>query len=61
MDSISIQKPEIFWVVLDYSAVDTSKYSSYRSELNSKFIEEYRNTYFLAPAKVELYRYRQKF
>ena len=61
MDSISIQKPESFWVVLDYSAVDTSKYSSYRSELNSKFIEEYRNTYFLAPAKVELYRYRQKF
>lgn len=57
MDSINVQKPESFWVVLDYSAVDTSRYSSYRSELNSKFREVYRNTYFLAPAKVELYRF----
>lgn len=57
MDSINVQKPEGFWVVLDYSAVDTSKYSSYRSELNSRFTEVYKNTFHLFPAKVELYRF----
>ncbi|MBE2218967.1 MAG: glycosyltransferase family 39 protein [Ignavibacteria bacterium] len=61
MDSITVQKPESFWVVLDYSAVDTSKYASYRNELNSRFNEVSRNTYFLAPAKVELYRFTKKF
>jgi len=60
MDSISVQKPESFWVVLDYSAVDTSKYASYRSELNSKFKEVYKNTYFLFPSKVELFRFKVK-
>lgn len=57
MDSINVQKPESFWVVLDYSAVDTSKYSTYRSELNSRFKEVYKNTFHLFPAKVELYRF----
>jgi uncharacterized membrane protein len=60
MDSINVQKPERFWVVFDYSSVDTSKYNQYISGLNSRFKQDFNMTYYLAPVRVELYRYIKK-
>jgi uncharacterized membrane protein len=57
LDSISVQKPERFWIVLDYSAVDTAKYSAYAEGLRQKFREELKIIYPGAPAKIELYRF----
>lgn len=55
LDSISVQKPERFWVILDYSAVDTSQYHNYIEGLKKTYKVNERTTYYLAPAKVELY------
>jgi len=60
LDSINIQKPSRFWVVMDYSSVDTSKYSEYIRDLGLKYDQEYNMTYYLAPQKVELYRFAQR-
>ncbi len=60
MDSINVQKPESFWVVFDYSSVDTTKYSKYKSDLSFRFENEMTKTFFLAPSKVELFRYSKK-
>ncbi|HJY62970.1 MAG TPA: hypothetical protein VJ455_02360 [Ignavibacteria bacterium] len=60
LDSIKVQKPERFWVVLDYSAVDTINYAGYINGLKKEFREEEKNTYYLAPTKVELYSFRKK-
>ena len=60
LDSINIQKPSRFWVVIDYSSVDTSKYSEYIRDLGLKYDREYNMTYYLAPQKVELYRFAQR-
>jgi len=57
LDSISTQKPERFWVVLDYSAVDTSQYHNYIDSLRKMYKMNERTTYFLAPTKVELYNF----
>ena len=57
LDSISTQKPERFWVVLDYSAVDTSQYHNYIDGLKKTYKMNERTTYFLAPTKVELYNF----
>ena len=59
IDSISVQKPERFWVVLDYGVTDTSQYQNYIKELNSKYQQDFKMTYYLAPEKVELYRFKQ--
>ena len=59
LDSIKVQNPERFWVVLDYSAVDTVKYSEYITGLMNKLKIDEKNTYYLAPAKVELYRFNK--
>lgn len=56
-DSLSAQKPERFWLVMDYSAVDTSEYTSKIGSITKKYKLEERMTYYLAPAKVELYRF----
>jgi hypothetical protein len=58
LDSISVQKPERFWVVMDYSAVDTTKYKNYLTDLNSRYTLDFKMTYYLAPSKVELYRFK---
>jgi len=59
LDSLNTQKPNKFWIILDYSAVDTTKYADYIKGLkkNNKFEE--RMTYYLAPSKVELYRFEK--
>jgi len=57
LDSISTQKPKRFWVVLDYSAVDTSQYHNYIDGLRKTYKMNERTTYFLAPTKVELYNF----
>ena len=60
LDSINIQKPSRFWVVIDYSSVDTSKYSGYIRDLGLKYDREFNMIYYLAPQKVELYRFAQR-
>ncbi|MEO8512837.1 MAG: glycosyltransferase family 39 protein [Ignavibacteria bacterium] len=58
LDSISTQKPQRFWIVLDYGVTDTSQYSSYINGLTQKYSLDYIMTYPLAPEKVELYRFK---
>ncbi len=60
MDSIIVQKPERFWIVFDYSAVDTSKYSAYLEVLNKNFKKDYYMSYYTAPVRIDLYRYKFK-
>lgn len=60
LDSINTQKPERFWVVIDYSSVDTTNYKDYITNLSQKHKKEFNMTYYLAPTKVELYRFSQK-
>jgi uncharacterized membrane protein len=57
LDSISTQNPNRFWVVLDYSAVDTSQYHNYIDGLSKTYKMNERTTYYLAPTKVELYNF----
>lgn len=57
LDSLTAQNPDKFWVVLDYSAVDTSNYHSYINGLKKSYKMNERTTYFLAPTKVELYNF----
>ncbi len=57
LDSISTQNPNRFWVVLDYSAVDTSQYHNYIDALSKTYKINERTTYYLAPTKVELYNF----
>jgi hypothetical protein len=56
LDSINVQKPKRFWIVMDYSAVDTARYTEYINGLKNDFRIEEKNIYDLAPAKVELYK-----
>src|SRR4030095_6061849 len=60
LDSINTQKPERFWVVFDYSSVDTTKFNDYKSGLERDFEKDFNMTYYLAPTKVELYRFLNK-
>ena len=57
LDSISTQKPERFWLVLDYSAVDTSQYQNHIGDLRKTYNMNERTTFYLAPTKVELYNF----
>jgi len=45
---------------MDYSSVDTTKFSDYIRDLGVKYEREFNMTYYLAPQKVELYRFAQK-
>ncbi len=58
LDSLSIQKPQRFWIVLDYGVTDTTQYHSYINDLTLKYKLDYKMTYYLAPEKVELYRFK---
>ena len=59
-DSIKVQKPQSFWLVLDYSAVDTTEYPAFLYDIYTKsYRADYTDTFRLAPAKVELYRFRK--
>lgn len=60
IDSLSVQKPAGFWVVIDYSAVDTSKYAENVTDLEQKYEKDFNMTYYLAPERVELYRFKKK-
>lgn len=60
LDSINVQKPGRFWIVFDYSAVDTTKYDSYISGLNSKYSKDFYSAFYTAPYRIDLYRYSQK-
>lgn len=60
LDSINTQKPERFWVILDYSAVDTSQYQVYISGLEKNYTQDFKITYYLTPTKVELYRFKRQ-
>jgi len=61
MDSLNVQSPESFWLVLDYSSVDTSKYSIYIGDVISKrYIMDSKETFNINPNKVELYRFRKE-
>ncbi|MBZ0203205.1 MAG: glycosyltransferase family 39 protein [Ignavibacteria bacterium] len=59
LDSINVQKPEGFWVVMDYSAVDTTKYSAYLKDLNSRFRKDFCMTFYNVPVRIDLYRFSQ--
>jgi hypothetical protein len=60
VDSINVQRPESFWFVLDYSAVDTSKYHGYVDSLNAHFNKDFYMKYYTAPVRIDLYRYKSK-
>ncbi len=60
IDSLKAQDPPGFFLVMDYSAVDTSKYHENITSLKKNFDIEEKTTYFLAPTKVELYRFSRK-
>ncbi|MBN8585702.1 MAG: glycosyltransferase family 39 protein [Ignavibacteria bacterium] len=60
LDSIKIQIPPRFWVIMDYSSVDTTKYAKYIRSLSEKYSKDFNMTYYLAPQKVELYRFSQR-
>jgi hypothetical protein len=60
MDSIRVQNPENFWIVFDYSAVDTTSFSQYKSQMDSLYSRDFNMTYYMAPLRAELYRYSQK-
>jgi mannosyltransferase len=60
LDSIVVQRPERFWMVFDYSAVDTSKYSAYLEVLNKNFNRDFYMAYYTAPVRIDLYRFSQK-
>ncbi|MCC6865357.1 MAG: glycosyltransferase family 39 protein [Ignavibacteria bacterium] len=57
MDSLNTQKPERFWLVMDYSSIDTLDYHNRISNMKQNFTLDEMTTYFLAPSKVELYRF----
>lgn len=57
MDSVRTQNPSRFWLVMDYSDVDTSKYPEYLGEMKSSYIQSFYKNYPMAPARVELYRF----
>jgi len=57
LDSIHVQKPERFWVIFDYSSVDTTKYAGYINGLMNEFIFEEKYVFILKPLRVELYRF----
>lgn len=57
VDSIKNQDPHHFWLVMDYSDVDTSKYSEYIGQMRGSYIQSYYKNYPMAPARVELYRF----
>jgi uncharacterized membrane protein len=60
MDSLNVQSPQSFWLILDYSAVDTTKYSLYLTDLlNKGYLQESKENFHLAPSKVELYRFKK--
>lgn len=58
VDSLNTQKPESFWLVMDYSAIDTTDYLTKIKSMMEKYTLIEMTTYFIAPAKVELYRFR---
>lgn len=60
LDSIKAQNPARFWVIMDYSAIDTSKYSTYLTNLNSSFNKDFYMAYYTAPLRIDLYRFSQK-
>ena len=57
LDSLNTQKPGRFWIVMDYSAVDTTRYTDHIKDLEKNNKLEERTAYFLAPSKVELYKF----
>lgn len=60
MDSVNIQNPPRIWLVMDYSAVDTTKYAEKITTLKQNYNILDRTTYYLAPSKVELYKLIRK-
>jgi uncharacterized membrane protein len=60
LDSLKTQNPSQFWLVMDYSAVDTSKYSEYVSNLDNTYVKTFSKSYQTAPARVVLYNFRKK-
>lgn len=59
-DSLNTQSPASFWLILDYSAVDTSRYTDYINSVFEKgYVIDSKETYNLAPTKVELFRFRK--
>ena len=60
MDSLNMQKPKQFWVVMDYSSVDTTKYSIYISDLKALYEQTYFQSFPDYPVRVELYRFKVK-
>ncbi len=60
LDSINVQNPQRFWIVLDYSAVDTTFFNQYKAQMDSLYTREFNMTYYMAPLRAELFRYSQK-
>ncbi len=59
LDSLRTQNPSQFWVVMDYSDVDTSHFRQYVSELESSYRQTFMNNYQMAPARVEVYEFKR--
>ena len=60
MDSLNTQKPAEFWIVMDYSSVDTSKYPIYISDLKALYLQTYFESFKTYPVRVDLYRFKMK-
>jgi hypothetical protein len=60
LDSIKTQSPPQFWLVMDYSDVDTSAYAGYIAGLKSEYTVTFEKNFPMAPARVELYRLKKE-
>lgn len=59
LDSLKTQNPPQFWLVMDYSAVDTSRYKQEIDDLENKYQQIFLNYYSISPARVEVYEFRR--
>jgi len=59
LDSLKTQNPSQFWVVMDYSDVDTSQFNQYVSDLKNTYHQTFLNNYPMAPARVEVYEFKR--
>jgi hypothetical protein len=59
LDSLRTQDPAHFWLIMDYSAVDTSQYKSYIIGIQSAYKQTFLKNYPMAPARVEVYRFEK--
>lgn len=60
LDSLSKNKPDNFWLVNDYSSIDTSYFVMLQEGIQNNYIKVYERYFDIIPQKVKLYYYRKK-